>query len=146
MPIYNKLLRQGIALDLAGGTGRNASLLVGSRTVVVDISDEALGQARGWRVLADASALPFPEGTFDTILCTYFFDPSIDLAALLKIGGTLYFETYTTADAKYRPDFPPAYRLDPAVLSRVFRGIEMLAWQELDDGTRVVGTFVGVKR
>ncbi len=146
LPIYAKMLRRGLALDLAGGNGRNAALLVGWKTIVADISDEALNNARGWRVLADAAALPFADATFDTILCAYFFDPRVDFEALLKPGGALFFETYTTSDAKYRPDFPAAYRLDPAKLSRVFRGIDMLAWQELDDGTRVVGTFVGIKR
>ncbi len=145
LAVYLDLLRPGLALDLAGGNGKNAQVLVGWETVVVDLSDRALGQARGMRVLADAVALPFGSATFDTILCTHFFDPRVDFAWLLKPGGTLFFETYTTGDAKYRPGFPAAYRLEPSELTHIFRGLETLAWEENDDGRRVTGTFVGCK-
>lgn len=142
---YLHLLQPGLALDLASGNGKNAELLVACTTVLADISDRGLEQVRGPRVLVEAPALPFPAETFDTILCTYFFEPRVDFALLLKPGGTLFFETYTTADAKYRPDFPASYRLDPSQLARVFRGLRPLVWEERDDASRVVGTFVGHK-
>jgi hypothetical protein len=142
---YMHLLRPGLALDLAGGTGRNAELLERCRTVVADISDRALEQARGMRVLVEATALPFPAGVFDTIVCTYFFDARVDFALLLRSGGTLFFETYTSADAKYRPDFPASYRLEPSELPRILHGLRPLVWEERDDSNRVVGTFVGYK-
>ncbi len=142
---YSHLLRPGLALDLAGGNGKNAELLQQCKTVIVDISERALQQARGMRALAEAPALPFLYGVFDTIICTYFLDRRVDLALLLKPGGTLFFETYTIADAKYRPDFPACYRLDPSDLSRIFHGIKPLIWEERDDGSRVIGTFVGFR-
>ncbi len=142
---YRHLLQPGLALDLASGNGNNATLLAGWKVVLADISDRGLLRARGLRVLADALALPFPAGIFDTILCTYFFDPRVDFGLLLKPGGTLFFETYTIADVKYRPDFPGSYRLDPSELPVIFRGLKQLVWEERDDGSRVVGTFVGCK-
>jgi SAM-dependent methyltransferase len=142
---YLHLLQPGLALDLASGNGKNAELLAGCKTVLADISDRALEQTRGMRVLVEAPALPFPAGVFDTILCTYFFEPRVDFALLLKAGGTLFFETYTSADAKYRPDFPASYRLNASELARIFPGLGQLAWEERDDGSRVMGTFVGYK-
>src|SRR5437588_5762137 len=123
---YLHLLRPGLVLDLAGGLGANDHLLGRSTVILVDIADEALRRATGVRVQADAGTLPFTAQSFDSVICTYFYDPSIDLAALLKPGGTLFFETYTLADAKYRPVFNPAHRFDPAKRAEVLRGLETL--------------------
>ena len=143
---YLDRLRPGLALDLAAGLGQNAQLLKDHTVILVDISDAALARANGRRVVADAAALPFAPETFDAITCTYFFDPRVDFASLLKSGGTLFFETYTPADARYRPDFPAAFRFDPAQIPSVFRELKMLLWEETDTGSRVVGTFIGSKR
>jgi SAM-dependent methyltransferase len=142
---YVQYLRRGLALDLAAGLGQNAKLLKDHTVVLVDISDAALARASGLRAVADASALPFATETFDAIVCIHFFDPRVDFAALLKSGGTLFFETYTQADARYRPDFPAAFRFDPAQIPIVFRGLKTVLWEETDDGSRVVGTFIGSK-
>ena len=138
-------LKPGLALDLAAGIGQNAHLLKNHTVVRVDISDAALARASGLRVVADAVALPFPAETFDAIICTYFFDPRVDFGALLKQGGMFFFETYTLADVRYRPDFPAAFRFDPAQITSVFRGLKKESWEETDDGSRVVGTFIGSK-
>jgi hypothetical protein len=147
LPQFMPQLKKGLVLDLAGGVGANAPLFTNSTVVVMDISDEALRAARGvgLRVQADARALPFAPNTFDTIVCTYFFDPTIDFAALLKLDGTLFFETYTLADAKYRPDFNPAHRFDPTRRFEVFRGLEILHYTETDDRTRIFATLVARK-
>ncbi len=142
---YRHLLRSGVALDLAGGLGQNARLLTGWTVVLVDVSDEALERASGLRVAAESPALPFPAGTFDTIICTLFLDPTVDFASLLKPRGTLFFETYTTADAKYRPDFPAHYRLEPSQISMLFAGLKPIVWKETDDGKRVYGTLIASK-
>ena len=113
--------------------------------IIVDISELALARARGSRVQAYATALPFPPSTFDTIVCTYFFEPRLDFFDLLTSGGTLFFETYTLADAKYRPDFNPMHRFNPAETAIVFEGLEVLHWAETDDGVRVFGTLVARK-
>ncbi len=142
---YLHLLRPGLALDLAGGLGQNAQLLTGSMAVVADVSDEALARASGLRVLVNVPELPFPAETFDTILCINFFDPQVDFAALLKPHGTLLFETYTTADDKYNPNFPARYRLDPSQIPTVFAGLKTILWKEIDDGASVRGTLISSK-
>ncbi len=142
---YLPLLKKGRALDLAGGIGQNAALLDDWQVILVDLSDQALARASGLRVLADAGALPFPAATFDTILDTFFFDPHVDFAGLLTAGGTLFFETYTTADARYRPEFNPAHRLDLDLLPQLLAGLEILVQNETDDGHRVYATIVARK-
>ena len=134
-------LKRGRALDLAGGRGQNEELLAEWNVILADISDEALALATGNRVQCDGLALPFPPETFDTIVDTYYFEPSLDLAALLTPGGTLFFETYTLSDHKYRPEFRHP-RLDPDRLADVFRGLEILHFGETDDGNRVFGTLL----
>jgi tellurite methyltransferase len=140
---YRGLLKRGLALDLAGGLGRNAQLLAGWTVVNADISDEALRRARGLRVLADAAALPFAPHTFDTIICTKFFEPRIDYAALLKPHGTIFLETFTLADLKYRPEFNPAFLLEPDQIPMLFKDFETLVREETDNGKRAYATYVG---
>ncbi len=142
---YLPLLKRGRALDLACGIGQHAALLSEWRVILADISDDALARARGTRVLCDVCALPFRAETFDTIICTRFFDPHSELARWLTHGGTLFLDTFTLADQKYRPDFKRAYLLDPARLHEILRGFEILVWRETDDGQRVYGTFIGRK-
>jgi len=139
------LLTRGVALDLACGNGQNAALLREWIVIGADISDEALARARGNRVQGDAGALPFRRESFDTILCAHFFDPRVDFAGLLKPGGTLFLDTFTLADQKYRLDFNCAFLLDPARRAEIFRGLTQLLWRETDDGHRVYGTFIGKK-
>jgi SAM-dependent methyltransferase len=142
------LLKPGRILDLAGGVGQNASWLIqhlpDSRAVVADISDAALLQASPQlaRVLCDASALPFLRHSFDTILCTRFFDARVRFADWLTRGGTVFFETYTTADAKYNSAFHPAHRFDLDTIPHVFGDLEILHLNETDDGHRVYATII----
>jgi hypothetical protein len=142
---YRPRLKPGLAMDLASGLGQNAELLVAWTTVHVDISEEALRGANGLRVVAASPLLPFGPRTFDTIICTYFLDLQVDFAFYLKPGGTLFYETYTSNDAKYRPDFPAKYRFGPSQIPILFKGLTTLAWEETDDGTRVRGTWLGFK-
>jgi hypothetical protein len=143
---YRGLLKRGLALDLAGGLGQNAQVLHGWTVVNADISDEALKQSRGLRVLADAIALPFARETFDTIICTKFFEPRIDYAALLRPNGTIFLETFTLADLNYRPEFNPAYLLDPGKIAVLFKDFKVLLCEETDTGARAFATYVGKKR
>jgi hypothetical protein len=61
---------------------------------------------------------------------------------LLTRGGTVFLETFSTADQKYRPDFNPAYLLNPNDLPIVFRGLDVLYDKETDDGKRVYVTVI----
>jgi demethylmenaquinone methyltransferase / 2-methoxy-6-polyprenyl-1,4-benzoquinol methylase len=66
-------------LDLAGGTGDFSKLvrekLTKSRSVVVDITEEMVRLARAGgldeAVCGDATALPFPDGSFDCVFIGY---------------------------------------------------------------------------
>lgn len=141
-------LTVGRALDLAGGFGQNGAWLARFdprfRVVNADLSDVGLARATpaAARVLADAGALPFPPATFETVLCFRFFDARVRFADLLAPGGTVLFQTYTLADAKYRPDFNPAHRFDLAALPTIFRDLELLDVTETDDGHRVFATIL----
>ena len=146
---YMHLLKPGRALDLASGIGQNSTVLAenGWDVILCDIADEALARAPAHlrRVQVDALALPFPPNTFDTIISTYFYEPRVDYAALLALGGTLFLETYTVADISYRPDFNKAYRLDPAEIHNFARELQIVLFEETDDGHRVFGTLIASK-
>lgn len=149
---YANLLKTGRVLDLAGGMGRNGAWLatysIGFHPVVdADVSDEALALASPpvVCVLVDAGALPFAKHCFDTILNIRFFDPRVIFSEWLAEGGTVFFETFSSADAKYRPDFNPAHRFDLAAIPVLFRGLEILVNEETDDGSRVYITVVARK-
>lgn len=145
-------LKPGRLLDLAGGLGQNAQWVAEHvpgawRVVIADFAIEALRRAPPHlaRVLCDAAALPFVPFVFDTILCVRFYDRRIQFAHWLAPGGTVFFETYSTADVKYRPDFNPAHRFDFADLAYVFAGLEVLIQQETDDGHRAYATILARK-
>lgn len=137
------LLKRGRALDLGCGIGQNGALLREWDVVLVDLAEEALARATGACVQANGLALPFPPSTFDTIVNTYYFEPELDLAALLVPSGTLYFETFTLGDSKYRPEFRHAPRLDLTRVADIFRGLELILVNEVDDGERVFATVIG---
>lgn len=145
---YAHLLKRGRVLDLAGGLGQNGAWLATQsnefRVINADISEEGLLRARKEtaRVVVDAAQLPFPNHSFDTILNIRFFDPRAKFPEWLTRGGTVFFETFTTADQKYRPDFNPAFLFDLAHIPEIFRGLEILQQHETDDGKRVYVTVI----
>lgn len=148
---YAHLLKAGYALDLAGGLGQNGAWLAGYsdsfRVINADISEEGLSKASPdtARVVVDASTLPFPKNSFDTILNFRFYEPHVKFAEWLTDGGTVLFETFTSADEKYRPDFSPAHRFPLEQIPIVFQGLEVLHQQETDDKHRVYVTVLAQK-
>jgi 2-polyprenyl-3-methyl-5-hydroxy-6-metoxy-1,4-benzoquinol methylase len=145
-------LTRGRALDVAGGVGENAAVLAmaGFDVTMSDLSDEAVvAAARRSRDLrapfhvvhADASFLPF-RAAFDTVVCAYFLDRSIDLAARLRPGGTLFVENFTVATLRYKPDFRRSFCLEEGELRRLFAGLEELLYKEEDDGAKVTATLI----
>jgi ubiquinone/menaquinone biosynthesis C-methylase UbiE len=85
----------GRTLDLGTGTGRNLPLVPpGARAVAVDPHPDALARARRRApavplVVARAEALPFKDGTFDTVLAGLVLcsvvDPSAALAEARRV-------------------------------------------------------------
>lgn len=100
-------------LEIAGGTGRLTSHLrsyfpASTELVVSDISPDMLEVARGrlgglpidFRV-ADAQALPFPDASFDLVVCQYglMFLPDkekgcAEIFRVLRPGGRCVFSTW----------------------------------------------------
>ena len=83
------------AVDVACGCGRWARRLSarGSQVVAADLCREMLLRAAGWRVLADANALPLPAGIADLTICAFalsYMEPCLrELARITRPGGTV---------------------------------------------------------
>jgi SAM-dependent methyltransferase len=139
----------GPVLDLACGRGRHAlaAASLGARTVGIDRDPEALktllGEAlrlapRGalTAVRADletAGALPLrPESCGAILVFRYLHRPLAPaLAALLRPGGLLLYETFTKEQRNlgYGPT-NPAFLLAPGELRDLFPGLVILAYEE----------------
>jgi len=132
-------------LEIACGTGivtrRLAQRLPrGARLTATDLNEPMLAYARGrnpglagvdWRT-ADAAALPFPDGTFDAVVCQFglMFVPDKAAAArevrrVLHPGGTFLFNVWGRIEenpwaamahetvAQFFPENPPDYYAVP---------------------------------
>ena len=114
---YSHLLpRDGLALDIACGTGENAMFLANFIDVIgVDLSDVAIDLANNAMVTTsrlhgvsfvneDARAMlaSEDEGKYDLVTCINFFDPAIitDIKRVLKRGGTIIIQAYTSRDER----------------------------------------------
>jgi SAM-dependent methyltransferase len=114
--------RSGRAVDVACGSGRDATYLAlaGLEIVGVDILPDALEKARElaesarrpvptlhvplW-VRADLEkAWPFPPSSFDLVVCVRFLWRALlpALAASLRPGGSLVYETFTDRQRRHR--------------------------------------------
>lgn len=132
-------------LDVMTGTGAVALTLAAgldpqARVVGADLSESMLDVARtkgaghqnvSW-VQADATALPFPDETFDVVVCAsgLFFVPDMGAALrewrrVLRVGGTVVFSSFgrglmgelpalwreSLATYGVQPGFPPLGRI-----------------------------------
>ena len=144
----------GVALDLAGGAGRNSMFLVerGWQVDLVDISDVALRLAKekfqvvaGHQVAGKLNAAQFDLNTandlgqdkYDLIVVFYFLRRELfpALIAALKSGGMLIYRTYTI-DRMNVPGGPtdPAYLLQPDELREAFNELDILSYNETKTG------------
>ena len=145
------LLKRGAALDIATGEGRNAVFLAqhGWHVTAIDRSAAglekaaALARMRGADerrltfIQADLENYALPVGAFEVVLCCYYLQRSLfpAMAAALRQGGTLVFETYTTDQLQYR-EGPrcPDHLLRPGELLHAFSGLEVLFYSESNSG------------
>lgn len=122
----------GRALDVAGGTGRDALWLAGRGLAVtlVDVSDTALAEATRRAVAAGApldvvrcelGVDPLPEGAFDVIVVHHWLDRDVwrALPDHLAVGGLLLAcqPTVTNLERHDRP--PRRFLLDDGEVGRL---------------------------
>jgi tellurite methyltransferase len=164
---YGEFLREqraGVALDLAGGAGRNSIFLVerGWQVDLVDISEVALELAREklrWiKASGDAGSLStqavdlnsvsdLGHNKYDLIVVFYFLRRELFPAVIraLKPGGVLVYRTYTI-DRMNVPGGPsdPGYLLQHGELREAFGGLEILFYNETKSG-KTAAELVGRK-
>ncbi len=153
----------GRALDLACGRGGNA-LLLAERGLAVEAWDyapaaiEALraeAARRGLRLRAgvrDVLSEPPEAARYDVITVSYFLERDLApaIAAALRPGGLLFYETFTQDAPDGAGPSNPAFRLAPNELLGLFPGLRVLDYREharVGDplrGQRDIATLVAV--
>lgn len=152
----------GLVLDIAMGNGRDGLFLAtkGHQVCGLDRSWEAVKIARagstqtGYRMLlvqGDAESLPFKHGSVEAVVIFYFLSRAImgELAALLRKGGVLLYETFLKRQNSIDGFRNPEYLLDDGELISHFRGLETLFYEEIlsekEGKRRAIARYVGRK-
>lgn len=144
-------LKRGRALDLACGLAPAAAFLheLGWAVAGVDISAVGLAQTRRKHpdlplIRADLDRFRVREGSLDTIVCTYFLDRDriAEWMTWLGPGGTLYLETFTVDELKYRPTFRRNFLLDRAEVQDLAGQNSIVHVDEIDDGTKAYAVLL----
>jgi tellurite methyltransferase len=130
---------RGLALDIAMGLGGNAGFLIerGLRVIGVDISEVGARRAKArWPSLMaaviDLTRFCCVPCSFDVILNFYYCQRDLwpRFQSMLKPGGVLIMETLTIETLRTRPDYSPAYLLQPDELRRAFADWDVLVYRE----------------
>jgi 2-polyprenyl-3-methyl-5-hydroxy-6-metoxy-1,4-benzoquinol methylase len=147
---------RGLAFDIAMGLGGNAGFLIerGLRVIGVDVSEAGVRRAKDrWPSLMaavlDLRPYCWPPCSFDVILNFYYCQRDLwpRYRSMLKPGGVLIVETLTIETLRTRPDYNPAYLLQPGELRRAFADWHVLVqregWIEMKDhAPRAVASLV----
>jgi SAM-dependent methyltransferase len=125
-----------LALDVASGDGRHAIWLArhGLRVHALDISETAARLLADTvrredlpvaSVVADLKDFPLPRKTYDVAVNMNFLHRPLlpDLAAALRPGGVLVFETFLTEQSRHGPPHNPAHLLESGELPARFAGL-----------------------
>jgi len=145
---------RGRALDIACGGGRNTFFLaaLGFEVDALDISDVAVARVqeltaqRGAPVTVQrtdlAAGASFPRSAYEVVIDFFFRERSLfaPTAQALAPGGLLVFETFVSA----RPEAPaksfdPRFGLEPGELRRAFAALELLRYEEVQNGDESSG-------
>jgi len=140
----------GTALDLGGGTGRNALWLAGRGldVTLADLSDVALAQgAEAARELGleleylqrDLEADGLPDGrTWDLAIMHLFYPRELlrQLPAHLAAGGVLLFCQPTTQNLDRHQRPPARFLVEPGELETVAKSMDGVEILELSEGWR----------
>ena len=139
---YSQIPKNGLILDLAGGTGRHARFLSkkGFKLVLVDnqiAKARDLQNVEGVKLieydLEDGNPLPFPAGSFQGIVVTnYLYRPIFPkLFCLLDDGGVLIYETFAIGHEKYgRPTNPDYLLKSGELINLVSPQMRVIAYEE----------------
>jgi tellurite methyltransferase len=137
-------LPPGRALDLACGSGGNVLALAerGWDVTGIDVSPVGLrvvqreARRRGLGVTlvaADLDQYPLPHDRYDVVCVFRFLERALmpAIAAALRPGGTLLYETFTTAQRE-QPGGPrcEAFLLEPGELPRLVSGLDVIVYEE----------------
>ena len=139
-PLIQKLLPHGgLALDLAGGAGRNAVYAagLGFSVTLVDASAEALAKARSLPLtlihadLERGEYIPSPS-SFDLVMVFFYLQRDLfpALEAALRPGGVLIYRTYTIERLRTHPHANRSFLLEPGELREAFAGLRVLDYVE----------------
>ena len=158
------LPKKGCGLDLACGLGGNALLLAehGLETYAFDISSIAVKklqqQALQRKLMLhcqqqDIESTPLAKNKFDVIVVSRFLsrDLSCEIMNALKLGGLLFYQTFTQAKISKIPPNNPNYLLAENELLRLFSPLKIRYYQEYalvgeqGEGNRDEALFIGQK-
>lgn len=151
--------KPGHALDVAGGTGRNAVWLAqrGWDVTMADVSDLALSlateRAEAVHVELHASLLdlreePLPDGRWDLILLFHYLDRELfpALASVLEPGGLLIGALATVANLERNERPPLPYLIEETELPALIGDFEIVRYEEGWQHDRHNARFVAQKR
>jgi SAM-dependent methyltransferase len=135
------LPHQGTALDLACGLGANALLLArrGLQTTACDASAEAIARLRDASAqlplhaqVCDLAQERLPSAGYDVICVGHFLDRELcpAIAAALRPGGLLYYQTFTTETVDGTGPSDGRFRLRPNELLHLFPGLLVRFYRE----------------
>jgi tellurite methyltransferase len=151
------LPREGRALDVACGRGRNAIWLAerGLTTRAVDRNEEAVrelneaARTRGLALTADVRDLEhgpasLPHSAYDVIVVVHYLHRPLFPALIdaLAPGGLLVYETFTRAQAARGKPTNPDFLLESGELLDLMRPLEVLASREGDYEGRMIASVI----
>jgi tellurite methyltransferase len=128
--VVDLLPKQGRALDLAGGTGRNGVVLArhGLDVTVADVSPVGLGHARaaGLATLELDLTQDVPAGPWDVILVCHFLDRAVwaQLPGLMAPGGWLALCHPTRTNLRRNAQPSERFLLEDREIYRLFPGLD----------------------
>ncbi len=109
-----KKFSKGLVLDVGGGTGFHSSY---TNAINLDISIEMLRMSKARNVLGDVSHMPFPNESFDTVLCMFSVLSMVEINSALKEMNRVLKKDgifITSYASIWDKEFPPLWkRLDP---------------------------------
>jgi tellurite methyltransferase len=138
----------GAALDILEARAREAKFAV-SRTGVASASESRGGGIRLIQAnLGNPEETQLPAGFFSLILCLQYLQRSLfqQMAASLRPGGVLVFETFTRAQLNYSGGpRNPEHLLESGELRTAFPSLHILFHRELNAG-QGIASLVAEKR